>query len=204
LKEFNALVINEHEVARLMKQIYHQDPWKINPDLSGEDIGDAAKYIVARFLDTEKVEKNFDVAPEITFEINYDDRAERELESFRLPSDTTISGVKDWNKLFGKETDTGAWPWKELAGDWEYASIYEFLFAKMIRDAVKSDMPRGVLLRSVTSHELYRVTLRRYETFANAKKYRFHLTAAELNLPFDLPSDLYDKKETVLYHLINL
>ena len=33
---------------------------------------------------------------------------------------------------------------------------------------------------------------------------QFHLTAAELNLPFDLPSDLYEKKETVLYHLVNL
>lgn len=65
-------------------------------------------------------------------------------------------------------------------------------------------MPRGVLLRSGTSGELYRVTLRRYEQFANGNKYRFRLTAAELNLPFDLPSELYEKKETVLYHLVNL
>jgi hypothetical protein len=204
LKEFNALVINESEVVRLLKQIYKQDPWNINPDLSDEEIINAAKYIVTRFLDTEKVEKNFDVAPGMIFDIDYDDQAKRELELFRLPKGTTVSGVKDWQKLFGKETDTGAWPWKELSKDWEYSPAYEFLFAKMIRDAIKSDMPRGVLLRSVTSHELYRVTLRRYETFANGKKYKFHLTAAELNLPFDLPSDRSDKKETVLYHLINL
>ena len=40
--------------------------------------------------------------------------------------------------------------------------------------------------------------------FSNGRKYRFHLTAAELHLPFDLPSDLSEKKETVLYHLVNL
>jgi hypothetical protein len=204
LAEFNALVMNENEVVRLLKQIYKQEPWEINPDLSDETIANAAKYIFTKFSDTLKVEQNFDIAPGIIFDLNYDDLAKRELESFRLPLGTTVSGVKDWQKLFGKETDTGGWPWKELAGDWEYSSVYEFLFAKMIRDAIKNDMPRGVLLRSVTSHELYRVTLRRYEKFANGNKYRFHLTAAELNLPFDLPSDLSEKKETVLYHLVNL
>jgi hypothetical protein len=203
LKEFNALVINENQVSTLFKQIYHQDPWKIYPDLSNKDIKASAKYIVARFLDKEII-RNFDIAPGIMFEVNLDTSAKRSLKSFRMPRETTISGVKDWHKLFGKETETGAWPWVQLASEWDHASVYEFLFAKMMNDAINGDMPRGVLLRSIASHELYRVTLRRYETFANAKKYRFYLTAAELNLPFDLPSDLSEKRETVLYHLVCL
>jgi hypothetical protein len=204
LKEFNALVINEGEVIKLLKQIYHQDPWKIKPDLGDEDITSTAKYIVSKFLDKERIERNFDVAPDIIFEITLDEKAKNDLQSFKLPAGTTISGVKDWHRLFGKETDTGGWPWADLASEWEYAPVYEFLFAKMIHDAIRSDLPRGVLLRSIASHELYRVTLRRYETFSSGMKYRFYLTAAELNLPFDLPSDLSEKKEVVLYHLVNL
>ena len=50
LKEFNALVITENEVVRLLKQIYKQAPWQISPDLSDDEIANAAKYIVARFL----------------------------------------------------------------------------------------------------------------------------------------------------------
>jgi hypothetical protein len=194
--------MSENAVSNLLRQIYHQPPWSINQNLSNTDISAVSRSIVSASGDDESI--NYDLAPGMIFEIDIDNDARNELSHFRLPAATTITGIRDWHELFGKRSDTGAWLWVDLASNWEHARVYEFLFAKMFQDAISREQPRGVLLRSVASGELYRVTLRRFETFSNRTKHRFHLTAAALNLPFDLPSDLSEKKETVLYHLVNL
>jgi hypothetical protein len=31
-----------------------------------------------------------------------------------MPAETLTSGVKDWQRLFDREIDTGAWLWKDL------------------------------------------------------------------------------------------
>jgi hypothetical protein len=174
LKGFDALVISEQAVFNLMHQIYRNPPWSIYPNLSDDEIMTVAKSIVTSF-GGEPTATNYGVAPGMIFEIDLDDTAKRELIHFKLPTSTVITGTDEWHQLFGKRADTGGWFWTDLASalDRAHASVYEFLFAKMFQDAIDKNQPRGVLLRSAESGELYRVTLRRYEKFSDGIKHRF-------------------------------
>ncbi len=204
LEEFNAAVISEDTVARLLQEIYLKDGWKISPDLEPTTLKGAAKEIVTAFTGNERVEANFDVATSVTMELILSDIAKADLKQNRVPSDVTVSGTKDWQRLFGRDLDTGGWQWRDLITDWPYAEIYEFLIAKMISEALEAQMPEGILLRGPEAHKLNRMTLRRYERIAGTK-YRFHFTIAPFHLPFDLPLEPGQKaKQTVLYHLVNL
>jgi hypothetical protein len=136
-------------------------------------------------------------------ELILSDIAKADLKQNRVPSEVTVSGTRDWQRLFGRDLDTGGWQWRELTTDWPYADIYEFLIAKMISEALEARMPEGILLREPESHKLNRMTLRRYERIAGTK-YRFHFTVAPFRLPFDVPLDAGQKAKTVLYHLVNL
>ena len=204
LEEFNAAVITEDTVTKLLQEIYLKDGWKISPDLEPTTLKGAAKEIVTAFTGSERVEANFDVATSVTMELVLSDLAKADLKQNRVPSDVTVSGTRDWQRLFGRDLDTGGWQWRELITDWPYADIYEFLIAKMISEALEARMPEGILLREPESHKLNRMTLRRYERIAGTK-YRFHFTVAPFRLPFDVPLEASQKaKQTVLYHLVNL
>jgi hypothetical protein len=204
LEEFNAAVISEDTVAKLLDEIYLQDGWKISPDVDPTALNATAKEIVTVFTGSERVEANFDVATSVTMELILSDIAKADLKHNRMPSDVTVTGTKDWQRLFGRDLDTGGWQWRDLITDWPYADIYEFLIAKMISEALEAQMPEGVLLRAPGAHKLNKMTLRRYERIA-ATKYRFHFTIAPFDLPFDLPLEAGQKaKQTVLYHLVNL
>jgi hypothetical protein len=208
LKEFNALVISEQSVTALLKSIYLEDPWKVKPELDPPSLMRTANEIVSGFMGSERVEANFDVAPSVIIELVVTDAAQDELRRGRLPSDIAISGTKDWQRLFGRDINTGGWQWRELTATWPFVEIYEFLIAKMISDALEGRMPKGTILRVPDSNrpdsdELYRMTLRRYERMGG-NKHRFHFTAALVDLPFDLPEPGRTAAETVLYHLVNL
>lgn len=205
LKEFNAMVISEESVTKLLKDIYRNPPWIISPKLDDNTIRDTARDIVNLFMGTERVEANFDIATNITIELLMDETAKTLLKGNKVPPDVTITGTKGWQRLFGREIDTGGWKWHDLISDWPYDEVYEFLIAKMIYDALAAHMPKGIYLRVPDSDELYRMTLRRYERMAAGNKYRFHFTVSPLDLPFDVPSKPGSTaKETVLYHLVNL
>jgi len=204
LKEFNAVVITEDAVVTLLEDIYTKDPWKISPELELDDLKKNAKEIVSTFMGSERVEQNFEVATSITIELVLTEGTKADLKRNRIPDGVTITGTKDWQQLFGRDIDTGGWVWRDLIKDWPHGEVYEFLIAKMISDALNARMPKGILLRTADPDRLYRMTLRRYERMAG-EKYRFHFTAALLDLPFDLTPELGQKaKETVLYHLMNL
>ena len=204
LEEFNAAVISEDTVVKLLKDIYSKDGWNVSPDLEASALKATAKEIVTAFTGPERREANFDVATSVTMELVLSDLAKADLKNNRVPSDVTVSGTKDWQRLFGRDLDTGGWQWRDLIADWPYADIYEFLIAKMISEALEAQMPEGILLREPESHRLNRMTLRRYERIAGTK-YRFHFTVAPFRLPFDVPIEASQKaKQTVLYHLVNL
>jgi hypothetical protein len=204
LEEFNAAVISEDTVVKLLKDIYSKDGWNVSPDLEASALKATAKEIVTAFSGSERREANFDVATSVTMELVLSDLAKADLKNNRVPSDVTVSGTKDWQRLFGRDLDTGGWQWRDLITDWPYADIYEFLIAKMISEALEAQMPEGILLREPESHKLNRMTLRRYERIAGTK-YRFHFTVAPFRLPFDVPIEAGQKaKQTVLYHLVNL
>jgi hypothetical protein len=209
LKEFHALVVNEQSVGALLKDIYLQDPWEVKPDLDPLMLMGTANTIVSVFMGSERIEQNFDVAPSVTFELVVSDTIKDDLKRGRLSPEIAVSGTKDWQRLFGREINTGGWLWRELSADWPFAWVYEFLIAKMISDALGGRMPKGTILRAPdsegpNSNALYRMTLRRYERMGGGSKHRFHFTAAPLDLPFDLPEPGRTAEETVLYHLVNL
>jgi hypothetical protein len=208
LKEFNALVIEQKTVTELLQDIYSRDPWRINPELDPAVLGNTANDIVKAFLGSERVEQNFDVSPSVTLELELDDAIKQGLQCGRLPEGMQVTGTKDWQRLFGRDINTGGWVWKQLAEGWPYVEVYEFLLAKMIADALDGRPPKGANLRSPSEDSkdngLYRLTLRRYERMGGGNRYRFHFTAASLNLPFDLPDPGGTAEETILFHLINL
>ena len=204
LKEFNAAVISEATVAKVLQEIYLKDGWQLSPDLEPAALIGTAKEIVTAFSGSERIEANFDVATSVTMELVLSDRAKSELKQNRVPADVTVSGTREWQRLFGRDLDTGGWQWRDLITDWPYAEIYEFLIAKMISEALEAQMPEGILLRGAEGHKLSRMSLRRYERIAGTK-YRFHFTVAPFHLPFDVPLDSGHKaRQTVLYHLVNL
>jgi hypothetical protein len=203
LREFNALVISKDAVIKLFRQIYIDSPWQINPSLTDDDFVDDATDIVSEFTRSFYIVHNFDVTPGIIIELDNDSSTLQSVASAALPGAAIISGVMEWPKLVGKDINTGEWTWAELRPDWPYATVYEYLLAKSIDRALRGLSTRAFLLRSPTASLLYRVALRRYEELSN-DKYKFYFTAAPLDLPFDIPSERAEKREVVLYHLVNL
>ena len=183
LKEFNAATMTEEGMLKLLDEIYRKDPWQISPNLKDEVLKGTATSIVAAFTGVERVEANFDVAPSVIVEFINTETSKIDLKRGRMPADTLISGVKDWQQLFDREIDTGAWLWKDLVEEWPHRGVYEFLLARMMYDALERRVPKGTMLRSLNSEEVYRLTLRRYKRLAS-NKYRFHFTASLLDLPF--------------------
>lgn len=201
LKEFNAAVITEDTAFELLAEIYRKDPWKINPELRDSDLRTTARRIAELYGGIRTITEQRDVTPSITIE--FDESKARDLDSDRIPANATINGSKQWQQLFGKDTDTGAWQWEELTKEWPYRYVYEFLLARMMRDALAKKLPQGCMLRAEKTDELYRVSLRRYQKQAN-NKYVFFFNASPFDLPFAIPRDDAKKKEAVLFHLINL
>ena len=203
LKEFNAVCMTEDGIYKLLTEIYREDPWKISPQLKDDILRDTATSIVKVFTGSERVEANFDVAPSVVVEFSNIDVCKSDLRSGRMPIDAIISGIKDWQKLFGRQIDTGSWLWSDLVNDWEYKDVYEFLIARMMSNALQNRVPKGMMIRVGDSNEVYRLTLRRYERLASSR-YRFHFTASLLDLPFSLDVQKTGDKQTVLYHLVVL
>jgi len=203
LKEFNAVPITSDAIFKLLHEIYRVEPWRVSPTLPDDVLRATANSIVAAYLGRERVEANFDVAPSMIIELPQCDEARRELARCRMPPGTLVSGIQDWQRLFGRGIGTGAWPWLELVSGWENADVYEFLLARSMHDALERHTPKGTMMRSADSNVVYRVALRRYEKMAS-NKFRFHFTASPLDLPFSLNLSNGPDSQTVLYHLVCL
>jgi hypothetical protein len=203
LKEFNALEASVPEVVRLLKEIYVEPPYAIKPDVGEDRLLQTAQEIVGLFEGGERVERNFDVSPSIVFELQVTDATREQLRNGILPPDCPVSGLLDWQRLFGKSIDTGAWLWHDLRSDWPFAEAYEYLLARMILDGLDGKTPAGAIFRAPDSDQLFRMTLRRFERVSGAK-HRFHFIAGRVDQPFDLLQAGSTLEETVLYHLVNL
>jgi hypothetical protein len=204
LEEFNAMEAGVDSIFKLLKQIYHFPPWEVSPAVSEDDLRKNAAEILDAFSGGARIEANFDVATSVTFEFSLTDQAATDLHHGRLPGESSISGTRDWQRLFGKDINTGGWLWENLVKDWPYRDIYEFLIASMIHEAANGHNPQSTVMRPPNSNELYRLTLRRYERMAGQRK-RFFFTLAPLDLPFEIPFEAGEKaKEAILYQLLNL
>ena len=126
-----------------------------------------------------------------------------QLHDGRIALDAPVSGLKNWQQLFGKMTETGAWLWGDLRRDWPFVDAYEYLIARMMIDAFEGKEPAGTILRAPTHEEFYRMTLRRFEQ-VSGDRYRFHFTAGRVDQPFEVAKYEGAMRETVLYHLVNL
>jgi hypothetical protein len=203
LKEFNAAPMTQEAMYKLLDEIYRQDPWNISPNLKDETLRESAASIVSLFTGGERVEANFDVAPSVVIEFHDSGVERNNLKNGRMPGGTIISGVKDWQKLFNRELDTGAWLWTDLTSEWAHKEVYEFLLARIMYDALEKRIPKGIMMRSLSSDEVYRLTLRRYERLANTKV-KLYFTASLLDLPFSISIQKAREPQTVLYHLVAL
>ena len=208
LKEFNALLVNAKSVTDLLEDIYLKAPWNIKSDLERAILMGTANEIANEFIGSERIIANFDVAPSVTIELTASDQVKVDLQHGRMPAESMISGTKDWQRLFGREINTGGWMWRDLTEYWPFVEVYEFLIAKMISDALEARMPKGTILRApdtdgYDTNGLYRMTLRRYERMGGSK-YRFYFTPSPLDLPIDLPAPGRTAEETVLYNLVSL
>ena len=125
LEPFNALQISVEAVMKLLNEIYIQEPYAINPKLPEDVLQKTATDIVTIFEGGERVERNFDVAPSISIELLITDITRSQLRSGTLPRDCPVTGLKDWQRLFGKSIDTGAWLWSdsETGHSWKLMNI---------------------------------------------------------------------------------
>lgn len=208
LREFNAIVVNEKSVVELLKDIYWEEPWKIGPGLSSNELERTASDIVNAIKAECFPGVNFDVTSSLTLEFTVNSEVRSALQDGRLPDNVSVRGTRDWHKVFGRALDISEARWRELAEKWAYKNVYEFLIAKMISDALSSNIPKGTVLRAPgfnnqRSNDLFRITLRRYEQMRD-NRYRFHFTAARLDLPYDLSETTGISDRAVLYHLVNL
>lgn len=204
ISEFNAVQVDGASVCKLLEDIYREEPWKLSPKLSTGQLQETAEDIVELYEGSQRVEENFEVVTNVTLELGLSDENKAVLARQRIPPDTSVTGSANWQQLFGRLPNSSGWLWPALIEKWPFSDIYEYLIASMINDALESSQPKGTLLRSPDQHELFRLTLQRYEVLKN-KKYRFYFIAAPLDLPFDLPlGPRHETIETVLYHLVNL
>jgi len=204
LEEFNALVMSQEAVVKLLEDIYVNEPLRLAPKIGKKDLELAANAIYSAFVESPKVEANFDVATNLVFELSMTKENELELRRGRIPVDSILKGTKDWQHLFGKDGGTGAWLWKDLSENWPYRETYEFLIARMMYEAFHDRIPKSAQARPAESNEIYRLTLRRYERLVS-QKYRFLFTLAPLTLPFEVPrQSTQSQSETLLYHLLTL
>lgn len=204
LEQYKAAEATPESILALLQQIYQQPPWALAPSVAPEYLKITAKVIYDAFTGQGVQVRNFDVATGFTIEAILDEPSRENLGRGQIPPGSEVSGTLDWQRLFGKDLNTGAWLWKDLVAEWPYRATYEFLIASMISDALSQDSPKSTAIRSPDSSDLYRLTLRRYEQMAG-DKYRFFFTLAPLDLPFEVPPEpQYQAKETTFYNLVNL
>jgi hypothetical protein len=205
LEQYKAAEATPESILALLKQIYHEPPWALAPSVGEEYLKSTAKAILDAFTGQGIQVRNFDVATGLTIEAILDAPSRRDLAQGRIPPGSEVSGTLDWQRLFGKDLNTGAWLWKDLVEQWPYRATYELLIASMVSDALlNQDSPKSTAIRSPDSSDLYRLTLRRYEQMAG-DKYRFFFTLAPLDLPFEVPPEpQHQAKETIFYNLVNL
>ena len=204
LKEFNAQVITEDSVNALLGDIYLREPWRLSPELDPAALRATAAEMTAAFFGSERVEENFDVATSVTIELAVDEKSRAALKRNILPGTAVISGTREWQRLFGRDIDSGGWQWSDLISKWPQGEIYGFLIAAMIDDALDKRMPKGTIL-STPEAQLHRLTLRRFERFAGNEKHKFYFTVAPADLPFEVSVHAEGRQNlTVIYHLMNV
>jgi hypothetical protein len=203
LERFNAVVANSENVFGFLSDIYLKDPWKLHPALAQDTLKKTATEIADLFTGARRIVANYDVVPGVILEIDRNEANMTSLARRKLPGTTIILGSGDWQPLFGKAGHTGGWPWIQLRKEWPYASVYEYLLARMVDDAMRSQDLHGILVRIQDSIKVYRLTLRRFEELAGGKL-RFFVTASPLDIPFYFTSNPELEQNVVLYHLVNL
>ena len=81
LTEFNAVPMTDEAVFDLLKQIYREEPWRINPGLPDEVLRTTAHKIFMIFGGIHTFTEQRDVIPSITIEFDEAERASLESES---------------------------------------------------------------------------------------------------------------------------
>jgi hypothetical protein len=129
-----------------------------------------------------------------------------DLRSGRIPDNTKLKGGQNWQMLFDKGAATQVLKWGDLK-NWPVKPFYDLKFSRMALTALSKDTPGGCFIRPSIQEQgglLYRVALRRYEEYANDTGWRFHFTAAPIDIPIFGIGDTTDNDETRNYHLLNV
>jgi hypothetical protein len=205
LTDFNAVTVDQGSISELLSDIYLRDPWSVKPDLPTDDLEDLASKLVSIFHKGGVETYNFDLVPNFSIELEYTDETVALLHQGRVPEKAIVLGSQNWQTLFGREPDTGAWDWSKLVENWENRSLYEFEIATMIADAAERDAPKGCYLRRQNDLVIYRLSLRRFERVANAATNRFFFTAAPMDVEsYWLPRGSTNPVENKIFHFINI
>ncbi|MGO7659731.1 hypothetical protein ACC702_33945 [Rhizobium ruizarguesonis] len=205
LNNLNAVSATKSDIEVMLKGFYYDDPWAIKPDLQETHIQNLASSLEHIFKGTTPYGFNFDLVPNFVIELTMAEDIRDVLNRGHLPNDATIYGSQGWQALFGKNAETGAWPWGQLVAKWPNKELYEFEFASMISVALERNAPKGCYLQMPNSMLIYRLSLRRYEGTLNGELCRFFFTAAPMDVEtYWLPEGASGSRSTNLFHLVNL
>jgi len=139
-------------------------------------------------------------------EMTASDEMMDKLRGGNIPNGTTIKGAHNWQMLFDKNNTTQSLKWEDLKS-WPVRDFYDYKFSRMVLAALNNDTPGGCFIRPSIEGQggtLFRVTLRRYELYANDIGRRFFFTAAPIDIPIFGIGDKTDSDETRNYHLLNV
>ena len=202
LQEFNAIVIDNESVTKLLRDIYHEEPWRLNPDLDIEVLRSTATDIVARFQRNQRTAAKFEVATAITLDIAIGSAERASLASGQLPPATLFGGGKGWHELLGRQIGSPDLSWTELQERWPFGDVYEYLLARIITDALQGRQPKDALLRA-PDRKVYRISLQQFDR-TSGERFTFHFSAIPVDLPFDLRHEAAEGQDSVVFQLLYL
>ena len=206
LAQLNSVHVTLQQMMEFLSPIFYDPPWAISPTLSSERLTAIASDLVRIFHSDCATATNFDLVPNFMFEMSASEVTRDQLCAGKVPENTTIKGNQNWQMLFDKGAAIQMLKWSDLV-TWPVKDFYDLKFSRMALTALSKDTPGGCFIRPSLQGEggtLYRVALRRYEEYANDTGWRFHFTAAPIDIPIFGIGDTTDSDETRNYHLLNV
>jgi hypothetical protein len=206
LAQLNSVKVTVEHMTDFLSPIFYDEPWSISPTLSRARLTEIATDLVRVFHSESSTATNFDLVPSFILEMGASETTRNELRSGKIPDNTKLKGSQNWQMLFDKGAVIQALKWSDLK-NWPVKKFYDLKFSRMALTALSKDTPGGCFIRPSIQEQggiLYRVALRRYEEYANDTGWRFHFTAAPIDIPIFGIGDTTDNDETRNYHLLNV
>jgi hypothetical protein len=205
LQSFDLVPATQPSLEVLFRQIYLEEPWKINPRLFQEHaelVVQSINRIIATICESEKP-RLFFYSPSFTIHVKID-----QLEALingKIPPDSYLTGGGGWETIFGKAPDTVGWSWQDVINGLQSPEPWIYSLAIIMWQAYNfqrvSYPSVGVRIKFDdvdNESRVFRLSLQSADMIENEARFMF--VAAAVVTPYEPANNPH---ETSLYHLFS-